>query len=62
MKELVLPPLVEEPKILDDVVNTWKIESWRDLSKKEHGPVFYAGGFPWSVKRLFWSMPFLAAI
>ena len=62
MKELVLLPLVEEPKILDDVVNTWKIESWRDLSKKEHGPVFYAGGFPWSVERLPCEVPFPAAI
>ena len=62
MKELVLPPLVEEPKILDDVVNTWKIESWRDLSKKEHGPVFYAGGFPWSVERRLCEVPLPAAI
>lgn len=49
MKELVLPPLLEEPKILEDVVNTWKVENWRSLAKKEHGPTFEAGGYPWSV-------------
>ncbi|KAK7967391.1 ubiquitin carboxyl-terminal hydrolase [Apiospora aurea] len=49
MKELVLPPLLEEPKILDDAVDTWTIESWRNLSKREHGPVFQAGGFPWRI-------------
>lgn len=49
MKELVLPPLLEEPRILDDAVDTWTIENWRNLSKREHGPVFQAGGFPWSV-------------
>lgn len=50
MKELVLPPLLEEPKILEDVVSTWTIENWRAFqSKKEHGPIFHAGGFPWWV-------------
>lgn len=47
MKELVLPPLVEEPPIIADAVYTWHIEGWRRLSKKEHGPVFEAGGHPW---------------
>lgn len=47
IKELVLPPLIEEPKILSDTVSTWTVENWRTLSKKEHGPVFQAGGFPW---------------
>ncbi|KAK7996278.1 ubiquitin carboxyl-terminal hydrolase [Apiospora marii] len=49
MKELVLPPLLEEPRILDDAVDTWTIENWRNLSKREHGPVFQAGGFPWRI-------------
>lgn len=49
MKELVLAPLVEEPRILEDQVDTWTVESWRTLSKKEHGPVFHAGGYPWRV-------------
>jgi ubiquitin carboxyl-terminal hydrolase 7 len=47
MKEHVLPPLVEEPRILEDQVHTWTVERWRALNKKEHGPVFQAGGYPW---------------
>lgn len=47
IKELVLPPLVEEPKILSDTVFTWKVENWRQQNKKEHGPIFQAGGSPW---------------
>lgn len=47
MKAFVLPPLSEEPRILDDQVNTWTIEGWRTLNKKEHGPTFEAGGSPW---------------
>lgn len=47
MKELVFPPLMDEPKILEDVVNTWTVENWRNLQKKEHGPIFEAGGYPW---------------
>ena len=49
MRELVLLPLPEEPRILDDAVDTWTVESWRSMSKKEHGPVFQAGGYPWYV-------------
>lgn len=49
MKEIVLTHLTEEPRILEDVVNTWKVENWRQLNKKEHGPIFQAGGYPWSV-------------
>jgi ubiquitin carboxyl-terminal hydrolase 7 len=47
MKPHVLPPLVEEPRTLEDVVFTWTLEGWRTLSKKEHSPVFHAGGSPW---------------
>jgi hypothetical protein len=47
MREILLTPLAEEPKILDDVTSTWSVESWRSMSKKEHGPVFQAGGYPW---------------
>lgn len=47
MKELVLQPLIEDPKILSDTVFTWKIENWRQQNKKEHGPIFQAGGSPW---------------
>ncbi|KAB5575494.1 hypothetical protein GE09DRAFT_594410 [Coniochaeta sp. 2T2.1] len=49
MKEIVLPQLVEEPRILEDVVDTWTVESWRNQPKKTRGPVFQAGGFPWRI-------------
>ncbi|KAK5993223.1 Deubiquitinating enzyme 15 [Cladobotryum mycophilum] len=49
MKDVVLTPLLEEPKILGDYVNTWTVDNWRSLSKREHGPVFQAGDFPWRI-------------
>ncbi|KAF3770974.1 cysteine proteinase [Cryphonectria parasitica EP155] len=49
MKEIVLPVLAEEPKILSDTVFTWEIENWRAQNKKEHGPIFQAAGFPWRI-------------
>ncbi|KAF5005389.1 hypothetical protein FDECE_8153 [Fusarium decemcellulare] len=49
MKELCLPPLIDEPNVLGDYEHTWTVENWRSLSKKEHGPVFQAGGFPWRI-------------
>ncbi|KAL2268587.1 hypothetical protein VTJ83DRAFT_3433 [Remersonia thermophila] len=49
MKAHVLQPLPEEPRILDDQVHTWTIENWRTCPKKEHGPIFYAGGYPWRI-------------
>lgn len=53
MTEMVLPPLSDEPKILEDAHNTWTVQDWRTLGKKEHGPIFQAGGFPWCVMQLF---------
>jgi ubiquitin carboxyl-terminal hydrolase 7 len=47
MREICLPPLIDEPKILGDYEYTWTVENWRSLNKKEHGPVFQEGGFPW---------------
>ena len=29
--------------------HTWHIEKWRQLSRREHGPVFECAGFPWRV-------------
>ncbi|KAK3501559.1 hypothetical protein B0T13DRAFT_446675 [Neurospora crassa] len=49
MKEHVLPALIDEPPILEDQVHTWEIRGWRNLNKKEHGPIFHAGGFPWRI-------------
>lgn len=47
MKDVILTPLQEEPRVLEDAVYTWSVEGWRSMSKKEHGPVFEAGGYPW---------------
>lgn len=52
MKELTLTALIDEPKILGDYEHTWTVENWRSLSKREHGPVFQAGGYPWCVLEL----------
>lgn len=49
---MALPPLSDEPKILDDAYNTWTVENWRNMGKKEHGPIFQAGGYPWCVTKL----------
>ena len=49
MKDLAFMPLADEPKILEDFENTWTVENWRTLGKKEHGPVFQARGSPWCV-------------
>ncbi|KAK0635236.1 hypothetical protein B0T17DRAFT_586816 [Bombardia bombarda] len=49
MKETVLPPLIEQPRILEDQVHTWSVQNWQSLANKEHGPVFEAGGFPWRI-------------
>lgn len=58
MKEIVLPPLLDQPKILEDCVNTWTVENWRSLGKKEHGPVFEAGGKPWCVAARVQPLPY----
>jgi hypothetical protein len=47
MKELVLPLLPEQPPIIEDKVHTWAIENWRDHPRRDHGPIFEAGGHPW---------------
>jgi heme exporter protein D len=49
MRGLLLPPLQEDPKILEDVTYTWLLRSWSSISQKELSPVFQAGGYPWYV-------------
>ncbi|KAK3378288.1 hypothetical protein B0H63DRAFT_397552 [Podospora didyma] len=49
MRDHVLPPLIEEPRILEDQVHTWTVDAWGSLNKKEHGPIFEAGGYPWRI-------------
>ncbi|KAL4939277.1 hypothetical protein BDV06DRAFT_199293 [Aspergillus oleicola] len=36
-------------EIADETWHTWNIQEWRKLRKKEHGPTFQCGGFPWRV-------------
>lgn len=44
-KEYFKPP--PDLETLDESVSTWTISNWNDLEKKEHGPIFECGGFPW---------------
>ena len=46
-KEYLEPPA--DLEVLDETINTWKITNWYNLGKKEHGPVFDCGGYPWRV-------------
>ncbi|KAI1342225.1 hypothetical protein F5Y15DRAFT_406316 [Xylariaceae sp. FL0016] len=43
MKKIVLPPLLEEPKVLEDVYSDWQVEGWSTLEKKKHGDIFQTG-------------------
>lgn len=49
MKEVIFPDIGDEYNVLAEAHHTWEITGWRRLAKKEHGPVFEAGGFPWRV-------------
>lgn len=31
----------------DETVYTWKIENWRKMERRSHGPIFHCGGSPW---------------
>jgi ubiquitin carboxyl-terminal hydrolase 7 len=32
-----------------EVHNTWEIRDWRQLTRREHGPVYECGGHPWRI-------------
>ncbi|ORY19215.1 hypothetical protein BCR34DRAFT_621068 [Clohesyomyces aquaticus] len=32
-----------------ETINTWEIRDWRNLARREHGPVFECGGHPWRI-------------
>ncbi|KAI9933251.1 hypothetical protein MW887_007724 [Aspergillus wentii] len=34
---------------LEETHHTWHIQGWRNLKRKEHGPVFECGGSPWRI-------------
>jgi ubiquitin carboxyl-terminal hydrolase 7 len=48
MKSKVLVD-IEDTEWIAETHNTWHIENWRNLARKERGPTFECGGFPWRV-------------
>ena len=40
-------PAAPDLEIEAEGYDTWKIESYRQLAKREHGPKFTVGGQPW---------------
>lgn len=52
-KKHVFPPL-DDLEVEDETYNTWHIEKWRQLTRREHGPVFECGGAPWRVLFFPW--------
>ena len=52
MKARFLPP-VTDLEIESEAIDTWRIENYRGLAKREHGPIFHCGGHPWSADSSF---------
>ena len=42
-------PKTPDLDTVDETSFTWDIENWRSLSKRERGPIFKCGDFPWRV-------------
>ncbi|KAL3462575.1 hypothetical protein BJX64DRAFT_258975 [Aspergillus heterothallicus] len=42
-------PKDPELETIEETWHTWHIQDWRKLKKREHGPVFKCGDFPWRV-------------
>ena len=42
-------PELSDLEIESEAENTWDIEGWRSMLRREHGPVFQCGGHPWRV-------------
>ena len=40
---------IPDLEIEAETYSTWHIENYRQLTKKERGPIFQCGGYPWSV-------------
>lgn len=43
---LILP---QDTEVESEGLHTWHIEGWKNLGRREQGPVFEAGGHPWRV-------------
>ncbi|KAI9676402.1 MAG: hypothetical protein M1817_000559 [Caeruleum heppii] len=48
MKTKVLPDL-GDLEVESEAVSTWNIENWRQLPRRQQGPIFECGGHPWRV-------------
>ncbi|CAZ81196.1 unnamed protein product [Tuber melanosporum] len=48
MKKTLLPDL-PDIETEDETTYTWKIENWRKMERRSHGPAFHCGGSPWRV-------------
>lgn len=48
MLERYMPELPDQ-EVEDEAINTWEIQNWRDLGRREHGPVFKCGGSDWRI-------------
>jgi ubiquitin carboxyl-terminal hydrolase 7 len=42
-------PLNGDLEAVDETHFTWEVDNWRQLSRKEHSPVFHCGGQPWRI-------------
>jgi ubiquitin carboxyl-terminal hydrolase 7 len=42
-------PELPDQEIEAEVINTWELKDWRNLTRREHGPVFECGGHPWRI-------------
>lgn len=42
-------PEVPDVEIEIETQHTWDIENWRQLPRREHGPIFHCGEDPWRV-------------
>jgi len=40
-------PINPDLEIEAETVFTWHIQDWRNLERREHGPVMMCGGCPW---------------
>ncbi|CCU83061.1 Ubiquitin carboxyl-terminal hydrolase [Blumeria hordei DH14] len=49
MRELVLPPIHEQPEILENKSYSWQITDWTQLPRRHRSPVFWCGGHPWRI-------------
>ncbi|POS84668.1 hypothetical protein EPUL_002212 [Erysiphe pulchra] len=49
MRELVLPPILEQPEVLEIKTFNWQITDWTQLPRRHRSPIFWCGGHPWRI-------------